>query len=122
MQITWRTTQGTQKEKPHAIDTTSSPSTVYLRKNISQVNVKSGEETIKAWQYDEAQLTLEEYAQYQAELEECSTLANKERQENDEVIMEAIADTYMQQLEIQENQMVLMEAIADIYSILGEGV
>ena len=122
MQITWRTTKGTQSKKPVAIDTTSSPSTVYLRKNIAQIEEKSGEETIKAWQYEEAQLTLEEYAQYQAELEECSTLANKEHRENDEVIMEAIADTYQQQMEIQENQMVLMEAIADIYSILGEGV
>lgn len=64
MQITWRTTQGTQAEKPQEIDTTSSPSTVYLRKNISQVDAKSGEETIKVWQYEEAQLTPEEYEEY----------------------------------------------------------
>ena len=33
----WKKVTGTQPERPEEIDRTSSPSTVYLRKNIEQV-------------------------------------------------------------------------------------
>lgn len=64
MQIVWKEVVGTQQEKPLEVDTTSSPSTVYLRKNITKVEKKAGDETISAWKYEEAQLTPEEYKEY----------------------------------------------------------
>ena len=33
----WKKVTGTQPDKPEEVDRTSSPSTVYLRKNIEQV-------------------------------------------------------------------------------------
>ena len=57
--------------KPELIDTTSSKTTVYLRKNIVE-NIKtdemSGEETV-FYEYEEAKLTKEEYQEYLKELE-----------------------------------------------------
>lgn len=57
--------------KPDLVDTTSSKSTVYLRKNIVE-NIKtdkmSGEETV-FYEYDEAKLSKQEYQEYLKELE-----------------------------------------------------
>ena len=57
--------------KPDLIDTTSSKTTVYIRKNIVE-NIKtdemSGEEVV-FYEYDEAKLTKEEYQEYLKELE-----------------------------------------------------
>lgn len=115
MQITWQTVVGTQAAKPQEIDTTSSPTTVYLRKNIKRVDVKMGEETIKAWQYEEAQLDQEQYEEFQKELDDLNSLANKQAEENSLILMEALAESYDQQATIQENQLIIMEAIADLY-------
>ena len=62
----WRKVTGTQPERPDEIDRTSSPSTVYLRKNIEQVEKEvegtDGEKTtVTEWQYDEREMTVEEY-------------------------------------------------------------
>lgn len=62
----WRKVIGTQPERPDEIDRTSSPSTVYLRKNIEQVEKEvegaDGEKTtVTEWQYDEREMTVEEY-------------------------------------------------------------
>ena len=53
-------------ERPEEIDRTSSPSTVYLRKNIEQVEkeVEGADgkmQTVTEWQYDEKEMTVEEY-------------------------------------------------------------
>ena len=64
MQITWKQVTGSQQNRPDEVDTTSSPSTVYLRRNIEQVEITQGGETISVWKYDEAQLTREEYEEY----------------------------------------------------------
>lgn len=120
MEITWKKVTGCQPQKPPEIDTISSPTTVYLRKNINQTEISSEEGSGRMWEYEEAQLSLLEYAAYQAEVEECATMANKETRKNNEIIMEAIADTYNQQLELQGNQVTIMEAIADIYTIMGK--
>ena len=57
--------------KPDLVDTTSSKTTVYLRKNIIE-NIKTdempGEETV-FYEYDEAKLTKAEYQEYLKELE-----------------------------------------------------
>lgn len=57
--------------KPELIDTTSSKTTVYIRKNIVE-NIKtdemSGEGTV-FYEYEEAKLTKAEYQEYLKELE-----------------------------------------------------
>ena len=57
--------------KPELVDTTSSKTTVYIRKNIVE-NIKtdemSGEETV-FYEYEEAKLTKQEYQEYLKELE-----------------------------------------------------
>ena len=57
--------------KPELIDTTSSKTTVYIRKNIIEKE-RIGEETGDSatyYEYDEAKLTKEEYQEYLKELE-----------------------------------------------------
>ena len=65
MKIEYRVVKGSQATRPAEIDTTSSPSTVYLRKEIKRITEvdEQGEETY-LWQYEEAELTPEEYEQY----------------------------------------------------------
>lgn len=57
--------------KPELIDTTSSKSTVYLRKNIVEVerNDMNDDTSTTFYEYDEAKLTKEEYQEYLKELE-----------------------------------------------------
>lgn len=57
--------QGSQVEKPLTIDTKSSATIVYIRKNIARIEkeLQSGEK-VKIWEYDEAQLTKEQYVDY----------------------------------------------------------
>ena len=57
--------------KPDLIDTTSSKTTVYLRKNIIEVeNTNESDNTSNTfYEYDEAKLTKEEYQEYLKELE-----------------------------------------------------
>lgn len=59
----WKTATGTQPERPAEVDRESSPTTVYLRKNIRQVEQKEEDsgETVKVWQYEERELTVTEY-------------------------------------------------------------
>ena len=57
--------------KPELIDTTSSKTTVYLRKNIiekERMDKETGDFTT-CYEYDEAKLTKEEYQEYLKELE-----------------------------------------------------
>lgn len=61
--------------KPELVDTTSSKTTVYLRKNIVEVERTSIDEfdnstlSTTFYEYDEAKLTKEEYQEYLKELE-----------------------------------------------------
>ena len=62
----WKLQQGTQEERPEEIDRTSSPTTVYLRRNIKQVTQKaegeSGEmQSVSGWEYEEQEMSVEEY-------------------------------------------------------------
>lgn len=49
------------------MDRTSSPTTVYLRRNIAQVDKATGstgdgeEQTVSMWEYEEKEMTVEEY-------------------------------------------------------------
>jgi len=65
----WKVVKGTQAEQPSEKDLSSSPTTVYLRRNIEQVAEEQGEgetkQTVTLWQYEERELTVEEYNQLQ---------------------------------------------------------
>ena len=57
--------------KPELIDTTSSKTTVYIRKNIiekERIDNETGDSTTY-YEYDEAKFTKEEYQEYLKELE-----------------------------------------------------
>ena len=57
--------------KPELIDTTSSKTTVYIRKNIiekERIDKETGDST-KFYEYDETKLTKKEYQEYLKELE-----------------------------------------------------
>lgn len=58
--------EGTQAQKPAELDRTSSPSTVYLRKDIVQTirTEEDGTEVI-VWQYEEAEMTVAEFEEYE---------------------------------------------------------
>ena len=63
----WKIVQGSQAERPAEIDTTSSAVMVYQRRNIERVTVKNeGGSSTEMWQYDERQMTREEYAEMRA--------------------------------------------------------
>lgn len=63
MNIIYKHIEGSQTERPLEVDTTSSKTVVYLRKNIERVE-KEDEQGNKyeLWEYDEAQLTPDEYS------------------------------------------------------------
>lgn len=68
-------------EYPELIDTTSSKTVVYLRKNVVEKQVKNEVtgDTYTMYEYDEAKLTKAEYKQYLDEL----SLMNLEQQRAD---------------------------------------
>lgn len=99
----WKKVTGTQPDKPEEVDRTSSPSTVYLRKNIEQVTreVEGSDgkmQTVTEWQYDEKEMTVKEY--------ENMALMKSVVEENTSGIVEsvtqfqkdAVIDEYTQQL------------------------
>ena len=57
--------------KPELVDTTSSKTTVYIRKNIIEKEIMDKEtgDSTTYYEYDEAKLTKEEYQEYLKELE-----------------------------------------------------
>lgn len=56
-------------EEPKAIDMTTSPTTVYERRNISKVTVEDENGSVDMWEYEERQMTIEEYESMQNALE-----------------------------------------------------
>ena len=63
MNIIYKHIEGSQAERPLEIDTTSSKSVVYLRKNIERVEHEDEQgNKYELWEYDEAQLTPDEYS------------------------------------------------------------
>lgn len=123
MQINWRKVEGTQAEKPKELDTESSSRAVYIRKNITQeTREQESGESIQVWVYEEAKLSLSEYAQYQKELAECGSLSQQELMESNLVLMGAIADSFEQQLLAGENQLIIMGAIAEIFESIMLGL
>ena len=64
----WKTVHGSQSEQPQEFDTTTSAFVVYQRRNIRKEKVRdaNGVES-DIWQYEERELTVDEYAIIRAE-------------------------------------------------------
>lgn len=91
--MTFQTVLGTQTEKPQEIDTQSSESVIYIRKNIQRYEVEEDEynPAFSGWKYEEAVVPNVLWVQEKL----------KEQQEVNETLMLAIADLYEAQLEVQ---------------------
>lgn len=61
MELIYELHEGSQTEKPAAVDTTSSATVVYLRRNIQQITRADEMGEITLWQYEEAQCTHEQF-------------------------------------------------------------
>lgn len=64
----WKKVIGTQPERPQEVDKISSPTTVYLRRNIEQIERTTEEingktQTLTEWQYEEKEISVAEYEQ-----------------------------------------------------------
>lgn len=67
MNLEFKLSEGSQEQKPSEIDTISSKSVVYIRRNIRQKESKD-DETGVLWQYEEAQTDKDRAIQYLANL------------------------------------------------------
>lgn len=67
----WKKVTGSQAEKPQEFDTATSAVVVYQRRNIKRITVQNtdGQET-ELWEYDERELTREEYARIRVEAQQ----------------------------------------------------
>lgn len=62
----WKKVRGSQEVKPEELDITTSASTVYQRKNIERIVVDNDDgSTTELWEYDERELTRDEFAELQ---------------------------------------------------------
>ena len=88
----WKQVTGSQSEKPLEVDTVSSESTIYLRRNIKEVEIEnevSGDK-VTMWQYEERQLTPQEYALY--------TILNEGIDEITDFQKQSVIDEYTEEL------------------------
>lgn len=90
----YKLVEGMQSDKPLDIDTTSSPNIVYQRKNIKSVEATGSEDDFtykpKHWEYEERELTQDEYSQYLIAIEQVQAI--NEHSENEAI------DNYTMQL------------------------
>lgn len=89
----WKQIEGYQPKRPAEVDTESSPTTIYLRRNIIEVpNVDmDGEETEGThWAYEEMQMPKEDFAI----ISQAATLANQRAMD------ETMAEILLNQLEV----------------------
>ena len=62
----WKKVHGSQAEQPPEFDTTSSPTTVYQRRNVKRVIIENGDGTkSELWEYEERKMTREEYSEFE---------------------------------------------------------
>lgn len=119
LKMTWKTVTGYQDKKPSTVDTTSSPTTVYIRRNIKRVLVTTDNGSAYVWQYEEAALTLDEYAEYEKLVAELETPAIQALQEEIFTLQTALADIYetiaTQAATQEEINLAILEGLAEIY-------
>lgn len=74
----WKKVQGSQAEQPTEFDTASSAVVVYQRRNITQVTVENADgTTTKLWDYEEREMTREEYLIAAAESQQAQISQNR---------------------------------------------
>ena len=73
LNLIWKKSTGFMPDVPQEVDKTSSPTTVYLRRNIKEVTNEEGDNT--HWEYEEAQLTVSEYVEYLEQMNVVKSLA-----------------------------------------------
>lgn len=88
----WKKITGTQPEVPAEVDAVSSPTTVYLRKNIKQITqTDENGESVQMWEYEEREMTVAEYSDMLASLETPATKMIMQSLSALELSMEEIA-------------------------------
>lgn len=120
LKIVWKEVVGNQEKKPALTDTTSSPTTVYIRKNVKRVLITQPDgNSAYAWQYEEAALTMAEYAEYEDLVAQVETPAIQALQEQNSILQAALADIYESVAEQQASQestnLAILEGLAAIY-------
>ena len=120
LKIVWKEVVGNQEKKPALTDTTSSPTTVYIRKNVKRVLITQPDgNSAHAWQYEEAALTLAEYAEYEDLVAQVETPAIQALQEQNSILQAALADIYESVAEQQASQestnLAILEGLAALY-------
>ena len=110
--------EGTQAEKPAELDRTSSPSTVYLRKNIVQ-KVRTDEDgtEVIVWEYEEAEMTSEEFEKYEKLLIQAESPAITQLQQQ---ISEIQMSQEMQTIDRELTEEEQMQNLSDIQLSLEE--
>lgn len=111
--MVYKRVTGTQEERPLEIDTKSSKSVVYIRRDIERVEKEDDQgNTYEVWEYDEAILTPEEYELYAKEMDSPSLDLMMQRI-NDITANQELGDITVE--EHHEEQMQLLNDIqADI--------
>lgn len=120
LKIVWKEVVGNQEKKPTLTDTTSSPTTVYIRKNVKRVLITQPDgNSAYAWQYEEAALTMAEYAEYEDLVAQVETPAIQALQEQNSILQAALADIYESVAEQQASQestnLAILEGLAALY-------
>ena len=110
--------EGTQAEKPAELDRTSSPSTVYLRKNIIQ-KVRTDEDgtEVIVWEYEEAEMTSAEFEKYEKLLIQAESPAITQLQQQ---ISELQMSQEMQTIDREIAEEEQMQNLSDIQLSLEE--
>ena len=110
--------EGTQAEKPAELDRTSSPSTVYLRKNIVQ-KVRTDEDgtEVIVWEYEEAEMTSAEFEKYEKLLIQAESPAIAQLQQQ---ISELQMSQEMQTIDREIAEEEQMQNLSDIQLSLEE--
>ena len=110
--------EGTQAEKPAELDRTSSPSTVYLRKNIVQ-KVRTDEDgtEVIVWEYEEAEMTSAEFEEYEKLLIQAESPAITQLQQQ---ISELQMSQEMQTIDREIAEEEQMQNLSDIQLSLEE--
>ena len=120
LKIVWKEVVGNQEKKPTLTDTTSSPTTVYIRKSVKRVLITQPDgSSTYAWQYEEAALTMAEYAEYEDLVAQVETPAIQALQEQNSILQAALADIYESVAEQQASQestnLAILEGLAALY-------
>lgn len=110
--------EGTQAKKPAELDRTSSPSTVYLRKNIVQ-KVRTDEDgtEVIVWEYEEAEMTSAEFEKYEKLLIQAESPAITQLQQQ---ISELQMSQEMQTIDREIAEEEQMQNLSDIQLSLEE--